>query len=145
MDWKARFVDETAAVAKAFRRATYQALQRLGFMIRGQAQSSIQEETGPSAPGSPPHTHKHAVTKKGKPRKQGLLPSSILYALDKDSMSVIVGPSVNVVDTVGAAFEHEGESSFRGQDYPSRSFMGPALGEEIGALPGLLAEQYGKV
>lgn len=140
--WKARFVDETEKVAKAFRRATYRALERLGFKIRARAQASIADAPGPSTPGTPPHTHRRTKTKSGREGKQGLLPASILYGLDKDSMSVLIGPSVNVVGTVGAAFEHEGDKEFRDGDYPDRSFMGPALAEEIGELPGLLAEQY---
>ena len=92
MDWKVKFVDSSEQVAKAFRRATYQALQRLGFMIRAKAQSEIEDVKGPSAPGTPPHTHKRYTTKSGKQGRKGLLPASILYGLDKESMSVLVGP-----------------------------------------------------
>lgn len=145
MNWKVRFVDESANIAKAMRRAAYRSLSRLGFLVRQTAKESIEDTAGPSAPGEPPHTHKRVTTKKGNRGKQGLLPASILYSLEKDSMSVIIGPSVNVVGTVGEAFEHEGTKMFRGQQYASRPFMGPALGEEIGELPGLLAENYGKM
>ena len=148
IQWKAKFVDEGERLAKAFRRATYRTLERLGFKIRAAAQKSIKDAGWrPSPPGEPPHTHTKitkARSKIGKARA-GKLPASILYGLDKESMSVFVGPSVNVVGTVGAAFEHEGTQSFRGQEFPARPFMGPALGEEIGELPGLLAEEYGKV
>ena len=145
MLWKVKYVDESAKLAKAFRRATYRALERLGFKIRGVAQASIADEPGPSEPGTPPHTHKRATTKSGKAGKQGLLPKSILYGIDKESMSVLVGPSVNVVGTVGQAFEHEGEKEYKGAEYPERGFMHPALQEEIGELPGLLSEEFGKV
>jgi hypothetical protein len=62
-----------------------------------------------------------------------------------DPMGIVVGPSANLIGTVGAAFEHEGKKTFRGQEYDPRPFMGPALGEEIGKLPGILSEQYGNV
>ena len=143
MDWKVKFTDDTDKIAKAFRRATYQALQRLGFMIRSKAQASIEDEKGPSEPGTPPHTHRRVTTKSGKPGHKGLLPASILYGLDKESMSVLIGPSVNVIGTSMSAMEHGGE--YQGVDSPPRPFMGPALGEEIGELPGLLSEQFGKV
>jgi hypothetical protein len=145
MDWKVKYIDTAAEVAKAMRRAAYTALKVLGFRIRQTAQASIADEAGPSPEGSPPHTHKRATSKKGKPRKQGLLPASILYGFEKESLSVLVGPSVNVVGTVGAAFEHEGSTTFRGDEYGPRPFMQPALQQDIGELPGLLAEQYGKV
>jgi hypothetical protein len=140
-----KYVDRGLELAKQFRYRSYRALERLGFLVRKQAQSSIEDEPGPSEPDHPPHTHKRATSKSGRPRKQGLLPASILYGLDKASMSVLIGPSKNVVGTVGQAFEHEGETTYKGQHYPSRSFMGPALGEEIGELPGLLSEEWGKV
>jgi hypothetical protein len=145
MDWKVKYVDEGEKLAKAFRRAAYVALKILGFDIRATAKSSIEDEKGPSTPGSPPHTHKRYTTKSGRQGKQGLLPASILYGLEKESLSVLVGPSVNLVGTVGAAFEHEGNVQFRGHDYPPRPFMVPALQQDIGELPGLLSEQYGKI
>lgn len=139
-----KFVDDGARLAKAFRRAAHRALRRLGFLIRGTAQASIEDAAGPSAAGSPPHTHTAGANRrKGKSRK-GVLPGSILYG-EIDPMGVIVGPSANLAGTVGAAFEHAGTATFRGQEYPSRPFMGPALGEEIGKLPGILAEQFGQV
>jgi hypothetical protein len=136
-----KFVDEGERVAKAIRKAGYFALRKLGFLVRGQAKSEIEEEKGPSPAGSPPHTHKHVTTKSGREGKQGLLPASILYAIEKDPARVLIGPSVNVVGTVGAAFEHEGEAEYKVREYPPRRFMGPALEAEEGQLPGLLATE----
>ncbi|MGO9111165.1 MAG: hypothetical protein ACLP9L_18225 [Thermoguttaceae bacterium] len=135
-----KYVDESAKVSKAVRKAGWDALRRLGFLIRGVAQASIVDEKGPSTPPQPPHTHKHQLTKKGKPRKQGQLPASILYGTPSEGPpSVIVGPSVNVVGTVGKVLEEGGE---RKKDrYEPRPFMAPALAAEIGELPGLLAEK----
>ena len=137
-----KYVDESAKVLKAFRHAAHNALRRLGFLIRGTAQTSILDEKGASSPGDPPHTHSHTkFSRKGKPRKgSGKLPGAILYA-EADPMGVVVGPSKNLIGTVGAAFEHEGTISFRGQSYPPRPFMAPALQSDIGKLPGILAEK----
>ena len=140
-----KFVDEGERVAKAIRRAGYFALRKLGFKVRAEAKSEIEEEKGPSPAGSPPHTHKHVTTKSGKEGKQGLLPASILYAIEKDPARVIIGPSVNVVGTVGAAFEHEDTAEYKGREYPPRPFMGPALAEEEGQLPGLLATEMERI
>jgi len=140
-----KFVDQTANVAKAVRKAGEYALKRLGFLVRAKAMESLKSESGPSAPGEPPHTHERAKTRKGKPGKMGLLPSSILYGIAHNPDRVIIGPSVNVVGIVGAAFEHGGTVTFRGASYPPRPFMGPALGEEIGQLPGLLLDELAKL
>ena len=145
LNWNVKYVDEGARLAKAFRRAAHASMRRLGFLIRQQAQASIQDVAGPSEPGEAPHTHSHSrFSKTGKPRRgSGKLPGSILYA--EEDYIVVVGPSANLIGDVGAAFEHEGTTTFRGHEYPSRQFMGPALGEEIGELPGILAEQYSKI
>jgi hypothetical protein len=141
--WAGKYVDHSAEVAKRFRRAAYRSLERLGFLVRGTAQASITEEPGPSSAGSPPHTHARQRTKKGGRGRQGVLPGAILYALDKSDMSVIIGPSVERAGTVGAAFEHPGIKEFRGEGYPGRPFMGPALQKDVTQLPGILAENFG--
>ena len=146
VDWKVKYVDEGAKLAKAFRHAAHKALRRLGFMVRATAQKSIEDVKGPSEVGDPPHTHSHTrFSKKGRPRKgSGKLPGSILYA-EVEPMGIMIGPSATLIGDVGAAFEHDGEVTFRGNRYGPRPFMGPALGEEIGKLPGLLAEENSKV
>ena len=109
----------------------------------------------PSSPvGTPPYTH---VDSKRKRKTEGALPAAILYDLERDDASgtgfvhegwaaeanaVVIGPSIDLLSTVGRPHEHAG--SFRGETYPQRPFMGPALGQEIGSLPGLLAEQIQK-
>ena len=140
-----KFVDEGERVAKAIRRAGYFALCKLGFKVRAEAKSEIEEEKGPSPAGSPPHTHKHVTTKSGKEGKQGLLPASILYAIEKDPARVIIGPSVNVVGTVAPPSSTRGRRNTRAASIPRRPFMGPALAEEEGQLPGLLATEMERI
>ena len=144
-----KYIDGSAQVAKAVRKAGWDAMRRLGFLVRGAAQQSILHELGPSEPGEPPHTHgKKPLNTRGRfhTRKlheshAGLLPASILYAAgDTDTPSVIVGTAQNVIGTVGGLHEHGGDDR-RGVHYPARPFMAPALAAEIGNLPGLLAEK----
>ena len=155
MQWKVKLVDDSEKVLKAFRRAKYVALKRLGFLIRRTAQESILNEEGPSDPGTPPHTHskttksgrkvQYRVGKTAATREShaGLLPASIVYSMDKQTESVIIGPSANVVGTVGGTLEYGGERF--GREYPPRPFMEPELKGQIGDLPGLLKEEYGKI
>ena len=110
-----------------------------------QAQASIEPERGPSRPGQPPHTHTATRTKKGKPRGKGRLPKAILYAVETDPDRVVIGPSKNLIGTVGQAFEHEGEVQYKGRNYPPRPFMAPALALEAPKLPGFLIEQLDKI
>lgn len=133
-----KYVDEGEKVAKAVRKAGWDALRRLGFLIRSKAQASIADEKGPSEPGTPPHTHTA-----GK-RSKGQLPKSILYGTpDEGPPSVIVGPSVNVVGTVGKVLEEGGTR--KNDSYEPRPFMAPALAAEIGELPGLLADKLAQL
>jgi hypothetical protein len=92
-----------------------------------------------SPPGSPPYTH---IGSKRQRTTEGHLPASILYSLEDNDTAVVIGPSIALLASVGRPHEHAG--SFRGRTYPERPFMGPALGQEIGTLPGLLAEQINK-
>ena len=145
-----KYLDASGQAAKRFRKAGYDALRRLGFLIREVAQASIKKRDPTkgywitvdhkrvfireaSPPGEPPLT------------KNGLLPRSILYSLDTSAgvPRVFVGPTQNLMGTSMQPHEHGG--SYRGHDYPARPFMGPALGKEAGELPGLLAEEYGKL
>ena len=128
-----KYVDEGEKLAKAVRKAGWDALRRLGFLIRGKAQESIQDEKGPSTPPQAPHTHTAG-------RSKGQLPKSILYGTPDDGPpSVIVGPSVNVVGTVGKVLEEGGTR--KKDEYQPRPFMAPALAAEVGELPGLLADK----
>jgi hypothetical protein len=131
-----KYVDESEKVAKAVRKAGWDALRRLGFLIRGKAQEEIKDEKGPSGPGTPPHTHPE--------RGMGQLPKAILYGTpDEGPPSVIAGPSANVVGTVGKILE---EGGTRKKDrYEPRPFMAPALAAEIGELPGLLADKLAQL
>ena len=116
--------DATKQVTQAADKATFKNLGHAASSIRKSAIESIKPEEGPSAPGTPPHTHTQRVTKKGKVAK-GHLPRAIVYDVDKARQEAVIGPRASVVGESGAA--HELGEEFHGDDYPERPFMGPAL------------------
>lgn len=115
----AKLVAELQAkpVLKAAKDATFRNLGHAAASIRKAAIASIKPGAGPSSPGTPPHTQ----TSKGK--KRGVLPRAIAYAVEGET--AVIGPRKSVAGISGAAHEHGG--TFRGQSYPQRRFMGPAL------------------
>ena len=133
--------DTTRRVQDAADKATFKNLGHAASSIRKSAIESIQPEEGPSAPGTPPHTHTGGVTKKGKPRK-GNLQRAIVYDVDKAAQDAVIGPRASVVGEAGAAHELGGE--FHGDDYPERPYMGPALETNAPRLPGEFAGSIGE-
>ncbi len=121
-----KFDDQTKRVSDAAEKATFRNVRHAAAAIRRDASESITQADGPSAPGSPPHTHTGGVTKKGKTRK-GNLQRAIAY--DADAISAVIGPRESVVGLAGQA--HEMGESFHGQDYDERPFMGPALEKNL--------------
>jgi hypothetical protein len=136
-----RYVDESARLAKRVRKAGWDALRRLGFLIRAQAQEEIVVDEKPSPPGEPPHT------------RQKRLPRSILYGTPSEGLpSVIVGPALHLTGMLGHAMECGGQSLVSSAtpnrppvELAPRPFMAPALAAEKGELPGLLAEKLANI
>ena len=151
-----KYIDEGEKLAKRVRKAGWDALRRLGFLIRAKGQSEIEvadttvgewrtmpdidPKTGKrrrafirddvSAPGEPPKTAKKR------------LPRSILYGTpDEGPPSVIAGPAKNLAGTLGEPLESGGAALRDGREIAPRPFMAPALAAEIGELPGLLADK----
>lgn len=127
-----RIEDRTKDIEKAVDAAAFKNLSIMSALTRSDAMLSILERDGPSAPGTPPHTHTHGVYKRGNKRgrkkgdkKAGVLPRSIVYRVDKRELSSVVGPSFRVAGTVGMA--HEFGGLYKGQIFPERPFMKPAL------------------
>lgn len=124
-----RFIDKTNRVAKAARQATYRAVDKAAFAIRKTAVASIQSTSGPSRPGTPPHTHTQRKTKKGKVIP-GRLPKAIQYSSRRGV--AVIGPSYRVIGESMQPHEFGGE--YKGTDFPERPFMGPALEDNEGAF-----------
>jgi phage gpG-like protein len=114
-------IDETPQVAKAVERGAVQGLRKAAFAIYEKARESIVESDRPSAPGEPPHT------------RRGQLRRAIVYAVDAQEQTAIIGPRESVVGVSAEAHEFGGE--FRGEKYPERPFMGAALEEELDIIP----------
>jgi phage gpG-like protein len=74
-----------------------------------------------SPPGTPPYTH------------TGRLKKAILFAYNRATESVVVGPSERITDIGGL---HEKGGRRRGRRYPARPFMRPARQKSIPKLAG---------
>lgn len=98
-------------VAKAANEAAFRNLGHAAASIRKDAASTIERSQDASAPGEPPHT------------RRGQLNRAFRFDVSPDS--AIVGPLFSVVGVSAAA--HEFGEEYRGEDYPERPFMGPAL------------------
>lgn len=112
-------------VVKAAQAGSIKSLGHAGGALRMTAKRSIKRAKAGSPEGTPPHTRK------------GQLRRAILYAVEKSKQSVVVGPDVSIVSTAGTAHEFGGR--FRGERYPKRPFMGPALQKTKDRLPKMWA------
>ena len=108
-------------VRRAAHRGSVRSLGHAGARLRLIARRSIRRRQTASAPGEPPHTRK------------GRLRKAILYAVEGREERVVIGPSHGIVGPVGMAHVFGGE--FRGDEYPPRTFMGPALDKVKPGLP----------
>lgn len=124
---KTKTTDETAKVKKTVAKANYQNLGHAARSIRTIARRSIRDapEGKPSPAGKPPRTR---ADKSGKKR----LRNAILYDLVSD-VEAVIGPARHLIGLAGAA--HEDGGTFRGEDYPARPFMRPALEKAKSQIP----------
>jgi len=102
-------------IAKAMERARKGSLHSVGYLISTIAKGSIKRSRKKSRPGEPPNT------------RRGLLRRAIRYQVADDRQSVVIGPTYSMVGRAGEAHEHGGR--YKGQTYPERPLMGPALDE----------------
>jgi len=100
-------------VKKPAKQASFKNLGHAGAAIRMTARRSIRKSKKASPSGTPPHT------------RRGQLQRGILYAVDKDAGSVVVGSAYKIVGQSGKAHEFGGK--YKKQNYPKRAFMAPAL------------------
>jgi hypothetical protein len=105
-------------VQRAADDATFRNLRHAGFGVSKSAKESIKTSEEPSQAGTPPTT-------RGKGRNN--LRSAIF--VDASADEVIVGPRFSYVGDSGEA--HEFGVSRKGDDFDERSFMGPALDQNI--------------
>jgi hypothetical protein len=98
-------------------------LRSVGYLVSLLAKKRIVRSSVKAPPGQPPTT------------RRGLLRRAIRYAVAPDRQSVVIGPTHVLVGTAGQPHEHGGW--YKGERYPPRPFMGPAL-EEASPLIGPL-------
>jgi hypothetical protein len=126
--FRAKTVSNFAKVAKKAADAVFRNLGHAAAFIRTVARRSIRTSPKPGRPGGPPRT-----------RGQRRLRNAILYFLERDVGRATIGPDAQIVgEGVGGALEHGGE--FRGEYYPPRPFMGPALEKARPKLPKFWAD-----
>lgn len=104
-------------IAKAAQRARAGNLRAVGYVIATLAKQKIVRSKAKSLPGQPPTT------------RRGLLKRAIRYELATDKKSVVIGPTYSLVGTAGKPHEFGGR--YKGETFPERPFMGPALEEAI--------------
>lgn len=115
-------------IGAAKRRMEDRVMFKQAGYVRIVARRSIRPRKKASAPGSPPSTQ----TKR--------LPNSIIFHVFRGQGRAIVGPSASIVGEAGAA--HERGELFRGDQYPARPFMFPALVKSTASFPAMFAGQF---
>lgn len=105
-------------IQKAADDATFRSLRSAAFAISRTAKQSIKTSREASLPGEPPTT-------RGRGGKN--IRGSIFT--DADRETAVIGPRFSFVGDVGEA--HEFGKSRKGDDFPERPFMQPALEENL--------------
>jgi hypothetical protein len=103
--------DRTDRVKKAAEKAAYRNLGHAAASIRKEAVASIETSPDPAEVGNPPHTRK------------GLARRAVRYDANKES--AVIGFQASVIGEAMSAHEHGKE--YKGQKYPDRPTMGPAM------------------
>ncbi len=102
-------------------RANIKGLRRAGAYIRKAARNQVKTSQSASMPNSPPNT------------RRGLLKQSILFGVEKQRKSVVIGPSEKFIGKSMKA--HEFGGNYRKRRYPKRPLMGPTLIKTNKTLP----------
>lgn len=114
------------AIEQPLQRAAYKNVSHAAASIRKTMQGKIIRAEGPSAPGTPPHTHSRRKTKRGRPRKPNdVLKNAIVFAADRAKNEAVIGPRHSRVGTSASA--HEFGLFYKGHDYDERPFAYPSL------------------
>jgi len=116
-------------IDRAVQKAKFENFRHAAQSISKDAKESLVKAEGPSEPGSPPHTHKRVFLRR-----------AIAYRYDKES--AVIGPRASIVAQAGAAHEFGGE--YKGETYPERPFMQPALERAIPRFAGSWAGSVGQ-
>lgn len=121
IDVKVKVEFDFKPVDRAVQKAKFENFRHAAQSISKDAKNSLVKADGPSEPGSPPHTHKRVFLRR-----------AIAYRYDKEG--AVIGPRASIVAQAGAAHEFGGE--YKGETYPERPFMYPALERAIPRFAG---------
>lgn len=136
----AKIENKFKRVQDAADKAAFRNIRRAAFQLFTVERDSIKQADGPSAPGTPPHTHTGGFTKKGK-IKRGFLPRSFAYSADRSRKDAVIGPRASIVGESASAHELGGD--YKGERYPERSFAKPALEKINPEFAGSFANSIG--
>lgn len=109
------YSDTSSEVAKAAEKAAFKNFGHAAARIRKDAAESIQRSAQASMPGAPPHT------------RRGHLKRAFRFDRTKDD--AVIGPRGSIVGESASAHEFGGQ--YKGQQFPERPFMGPALEKNL--------------
>lgn len=112
-DAKVRVDFDPEAVKQAVQKGSVKSLRQAGAYVRKSARNAVSRSKHSSAPGTPPHT------------RRGLLKRSILFGVEKERQSVVIGPAYQFIGISMTA--HEFGGMYRHRKYPKRPLMGPTL------------------
>ena len=104
-------------------KGSFDSLNHAAAAIRLTARRSIRRSPKKSSAGVPPHT------------RRGLLKRALLYKVEKQRLSAVIGPAYTIAGKSGQA--HEFGTKYYGRKYPKRSYMGPALKANERRIPRL--------
>lgn len=127
---KVTIIERLHAIQAAAHKAAADKLAHAAAGIRKDARALITRSKFASSVGTPPHT------------RRGQLRNAIIYQVDKPNLTAIIGPRVEVAGTAGAA--HEFGGSYKGQQYPQRPFMAPAMTGRLAQFAGSFAGSIGE-
>ena len=123
MNTKIRIEFDEGKVLNAVKSGNVKALRSAGAYVRKSARHAVSRSSKASSPGTPPHT------------RRGLLKRSILFGVEKQRQSVVIGPAKSLIGVSMTA--HEFGGMYRRRKYPKRPLMGPTLVKATPALPKL--------
>ena len=118
---KVRIEFDESRILLAVKSGNITALRRAGAYVRKAARNRVTQSANASSPGSPPNT------------RQGLLKRSLLFGVEKQRQSVVIGPAEKFIGTAMQA--HEFGGTYRKRRYPKRPLMGPTLEITAPKLP----------
>lgn len=110
-DFAFHFEDYFKNIDVAVDKAAFRNFGHAAASIRKDAISTIEKSEKASEPGTPPHT------------RHGLAKRALQYAANKEG--AVIGFAASLVGQSMAAHEFGGQ--YKGEDYPARPTMGPAL------------------